>query len=103
MEGWAALQPFATLVAAPQTGEPGSISLHLLHRYAAFGTLLVLGAAALQALGDDEQRRKAALLLLLLLTAEIILGVATVLSGFTLWLAIGQVLISRGNEISSTT
>ncbi|MBL8396098.1 MAG: COX15/CtaA family protein [Candidatus Accumulibacter sp.] len=89
MDGWAVLKPFPTLVAVPQAGDPGSLSLHLLHRYAAFGTLLVLGAAALQVLGD-EQRRKAALLLLLLLTSEITLGAVTVLSGFTLWLAIGH-------------
>ncbi len=87
--GWAAVQPLATLTGAAPPGDLGGLNLHLLHRYAAVGTLLILGAAALKALGD-EQRRRAAALLLGLLVAAVCLGALTVVSGFSLWLAIGH-------------
>ena len=87
--GWAALRPLATLSAAPGAGDPGAVTLHLLHRYAALAALLLLGAAGVQALAD-ETRRAAALALLLLLASAVILGGMTVLSGFSLWLAIGH-------------
>ncbi|EXI72159.1 MAG TPA: COX15/CtaA family protein [Candidatus Accumulibacter phosphatis] len=89
--GWPALQALAVLHAAPAAGDPGGITLHLLHRYAAVATLLLLGAAGLQAMADaDVARRRAALLLLVLLAGTTALGVLTVLGGFHLWLAVGH-------------
>ncbi|MBE2257685.1 MAG: COX15/CtaA family protein [Rhodobacteraceae bacterium] len=88
--GWAALpQSFARLAAAPHAGDAGAITLNLLHRWTAVGSLLLLGAAALPALGR-EPARPAALALLSLLVAETALGSLTVISGFSLWLAIGH-------------
>jgi heme A synthase len=87
--GWAALPTLAVLQAAPQSGDPVGVNLHLLHRYAAVATLLLLGAAGLQALAIAEQRRAAALLLVLLV-ATVALGILTVLAGFGLWLAVAH-------------
>jgi heme A synthase len=42
--------------ATPAAGDPGGATLHLLHRYSAVATLLVLGAAGVQALADEERR-----------------------------------------------
>ncbi len=88
--GWAALKPFATLAAAPQAGDPAGVTLHLLHRYGALATLLLLGTAALQLLAVDAAR-KPAMVLLALLVAEVALGSLTVVSGFSQWLALGHV------------
>ncbi|MBL8375035.1 COX15/CtaA family protein [Accumulibacter sp.] len=88
-DDWAALEPFAVLATTPTAGDPGGATLHLLHRYSALATLLLLGAAALQALADDA-RRHAAWVLLLLLVVEIALGSLAVLSGFNLWLAVSH-------------
>jgi heme A synthase len=88
-DDWAALKPFSVLTATPAAGDPGGATLHLLHRYSALATLLVLGAAGVQALADEE-RQRAARMLLVLLTAQIALGSLTVLSGFSLWLAISH-------------
>ncbi|WP_300451752.1 COX15/CtaA family protein [Accumulibacter sp.] len=87
--GWAALSAFATLTGVPTAGDLGGMTLHLLHRYAALVTLLVLGSAGWQALSDTS-RRPAAIVLLLLLVGEVALGSLTVLSGFTLCLAISH-------------
>jgi heme A synthase len=87
--GWAALEPFATLTMPPPAGDPGGTNLHLLHRYSAVATLLLLGLAGLQALAD-ESRRKAAKALLFLLAVEVGLGTLTVFSAFSLWLAISH-------------
>ncbi len=87
--GWASLRPFATLTGPPLAGDPGGMTLHLLHRYAALATLLVLGSAGVQALADPT-RRQAAVALLLLLASEVALGSLMVLSGFNLWLAISH-------------
>lgn len=88
--GWAAIEPFATLVAVPQSGDPAGVTLHLLHRYSALGTLLLLGTAALQGLADEARRLPARVLLVLLL-AEVALGGLTVISGFSQWLALAHV------------
>ena len=87
--GWAALQPFATLADVRPAGDAGGVTLHLLHRWGALGSLLLLGIAALQALAD-EATRKSAVTLLLLLAAAVALGGLTVRSGFTLWLAVAH-------------
>lgn len=86
---WAALDPFAVIAAAPPPGDAGGVTLHLLHRYCAAATLVLLGSAGHRALHRPAQRR-AALALLALLVAEIALGALTVASGFSLWLAIGH-------------
>lgn len=65
------------------------MTLHLLHRWSALCTLLVLAGAALQLLADDG-RRRAAVTLLALLLMQVTLGIVTVFSGFKLWLAIGH-------------
>jgi heme A synthase len=87
--GWPAMSTLAVLQAAPQPGDPAGVNLHLLHRYAAVATLLLLGAAGLQALASGERRRAAALLLLLLVTTAA-LGILTVLAGFSLWMAVAH-------------
>jgi len=88
--GWPALQTLAVLQAPPLPGDPAGINLHLLHRYAAVATLLLLGTAGWQALSGAEHRRRAAALLLFLLAATAALGILTVLAGFSLWLAVAH-------------
>lgn len=84
-DGLAALNPFARATAAPLPGDPGGVLLHLVHRYLAVSTFLVLGGVSVAALRRDTTR-KTALVLLVLLTLEICLGGLSVLSGFRLWL-----------------
>ena len=88
--GWPALQTLAVLQAAPLPGDPAGVNLHLLHRYAALATLLLLGTAGLQALSGAEHRRRAAALLLFMLAATASLGILTVLAGFSLGLAVAH-------------
>lgn len=87
--GWAALEPFATLPGTPPVGEPAGLGLHLLHRWGALLTLLLLGGAAWHALADVAMRN-AAIGLLVLLAAQATLGGLTVISGFSLSLAIAH-------------
>jgi heme A synthase len=87
--GWPALPTLAVLQAAPQPADPAGVNLHLLHRYAAVATLLLLGAAGLQALANPERRLAAGLLLFLLVTT-VVIGILTVLAGFSLWLAVAH-------------
>lgn len=87
--GWSALNPFTVIAAAAGLGDDGGVALHLLHRYCALATLLLLGLGGVQALAQPATRSSAVLLLALLLT-QFALGVLTVLSGFGLWLAIGH-------------
>jgi heme A synthase len=94
-EGWAALNPFVKLAGAPQPGDPGGVTLHLLHRYSAVSTFLLLGIAGVRALAHDATRHAARLVLFLLLV-EIGLGVLTVLSGFNLWLAVSHGVCAAG-------
>lgn len=84
-----ALNPFVRLVAAPMPGDPGGVMLHLLHRYSAVGTFLLLGGAAIQAL-RLEATRTAARVLLALLVVELCLGALAVLSGLKLWLVVSH-------------
>lgn len=87
--GWGALNPFATVGVATGLGDAGGVALHLLHRYAALATLLLLGVAGLQAMAHGGARASAGLMLALLLV-QLALGVLTVLSGFSPGLAIAH-------------
>lgn len=87
--GWSALNPFTSVAVAASMGDDGGVALHLLHRYCALATLLLLGVGGLRALAQPASRRSAALLLALLLL-QFSLGVLTVLSGFSLRLAIAH-------------
>jgi heme a synthase len=87
--GWAALDPFTTVAAAAGPGDQGGVALHLLHRYGALATLLLLGIAGFQALAQTATRAGAGLMLGLLLT-QVSLGILIVLSGFSLWPAIAH-------------
>ena len=93
--GWAALNPFTTVVAPAAPGDDGGVALHLLHRYGALASLLLLGMAGLQALLRPATRRAAGALLLLLLI-QFALGVLIVLSGFSLWLAVAHSVCAAG-------
>jgi cytochrome c oxidase assembly protein subunit 15 len=87
--GWAALNPFVKLAAAAKPGDAGGVMLHLMHRYSALGTLLLLGFAGWRALANDATRGPARLMLFLLIV-ELTLGVLTILSGISLWLAVSH-------------
>lgn len=87
--GWSALDPFTGIVAAAGLGDDGGVALHLLHRYCALATLLLLGLGGVQGLARPATRASAGLLLVLLLV-QFSLGVLTVLSGFSLWMAIAH-------------
>lgn len=88
-EGLTALNPFVRLTEALMPGDVGGTALHLLHRFSAVATFLLLGTTGFRALRQPATR-KAARVVLLLLTVEVGLGGLTVLSGFGLWLAIGH-------------
>jgi len=87
--GWSALNPFTTVAAATALGDAGGVALHLLHRYSALTTLLLLGIGGLQALTHGAARASAGLMLALLLV-QFALGVLTVMSGFSLGLAVAH-------------
>lgn len=86
---WAAFNPFVHIATASPLGDPGGMALHLVHRYGAVAALLLLGIAGLQALLVDATRRLAGVMLTLL-AVEFALGSLTVVSGFSLWLAIAH-------------
>lgn len=88
-QGWVVLDPFAAVAAPAAPGDAGGVALHLLHRAAALAALLLLGLGGLLALAPAATRKIAALLLVLL-GIEFALGSLTVLSGFSLGLAIGH-------------
>jgi heme A synthase len=77
--GWSALNPFTRVAAAASMGDDGGVALHLLHRYCAVATVLLLGFGGLRALAQPATRPSAALLLALLLV-QFALGVMTVLA-----------------------
>ncbi|MCX7155741.1 MAG: COX15/CtaA family protein [Rhodocyclales bacterium] len=87
--GWSALNPFTRVAVAASMGDDGGVALHLLHRYCAVATLLLLGLGGLRALAQPASRQSAALLMALLLV-QVALGVLTVLSGLSLRLAIAH-------------
>lgn len=88
-EGWGALNPFAGVSAPAIAGDAGGVALHLLHRYCAAAAVLLLGIAGLRALAADSTRNLGRGLLGLL-ALEFALGGLTVVSGFSLWLAVGH-------------
>lgn len=87
--GWSALNPFTSVAVAAAMGDDGGVALHLLHRYCALATLLLLGYGALRSLAQPATRPGAALLLALLLT-QVALGGLTILSGLSLHLTIAH-------------
>lgn len=88
-EGWGALHPFVSVAAPVMQGDAGGVALHLLHRYCAAAAVLLLGIAGLRALAA-EATRNAGRWLLALLAMEFVLGSLTVVSGFSLVLAVGH-------------
>lgn len=100
--GLSALNPFLRQVAAPPTGDAGGVMLHLLHRYLALATFLILGSAALQLL-RNEARRKTAAAILALLILELVVGGLTVLSGLSLWLVLAHGLVAAALLASVAT
>ncbi len=100
--GMSALNPFLRQVAPPLAGDAGGVTLHLVHRYLALATFLLLGTAALQLLRDEAQR-KAAAAILALLVLELVLGGLTVLSGLNLWLVLAHGLCAAALLASVAT
>lgn len=88
-EGWSALHPFVKLAGPSGPGAAGAVALHLLHRYAAALAAVLLAVVALR-LRSVRRARNAALAVLTLLLLESLLGVLTVASGFSLWLAVAH-------------
>ncbi|BAO29071.1 COX15/CtaA family protein [Sulfuritalea hydrogenivorans] len=88
-EGWGALNPFARVAAPAMPGDAGGVALHLLHRYCAVSAVLLLGIAGLRAQAA-EATRGIGKWLLVLVVLEFALGGLTVVSGFSLWLAVGH-------------
>lgn len=101
-EGWAVLDPFARLAEAALPGDAGGVTLNLLHRYSAAGTVLLLGAAGVRALARDATRG-AARVVLFLLVVELGLGGLTVASGFGLWLAVAHCVCAAALLASAVT
>lgn len=102
--GWGALDPFVTIAAVAPLGDAGGVALHLLHRYCALATLLLLGLGGVLALAQPAARASAALMLALLLT-QVALGILTVASGFSLGIAMAHgvcasVLLATGVHVS---
>ena len=87
--GWLALNPFATLAGPAGPDEAGGVALHLLHRYAALLAASLLIVVALR-LRTAQRARNAVLAVLTLLLLEGLLGVLTVASGYSLWLAVAH-------------
>ena len=100
--GLSALNPFLRQVAAPLSGDAGGVMLHLLHRYLALATFLLLGAAVLQMLRMGV-RRKAAGAILALLVVELVVGGLTVLTGLNLWLVLAHGLCAAALLASVAT
>jgi cytochrome c oxidase assembly protein subunit 15 len=89
MQGWMALHPFVTLAGPTVPGEAGGVALHLLHRYAAVLAAVLFAVVALR-LHAVPRARKAALRVLALLVVEGAIGMLTVASGYSLWLAVAH-------------
>lgn len=89
VQGWSALNPLATLAGPHGPGEAGGVALHLLHRYFAALAMVLLAVVALR-LRVVPRARNAALATLTLLLIEALLGVLTVVSGHSLWLAVAH-------------
>lgn len=85
----AVLNPLTSATAPLMLGDDGGTALHLLHRYCALVTLVLLGLGAIRGLTQAGSRSIAAVVLVLLLL-QFGLGVSTVLGGFALWLAVAH-------------
>lgn len=101
--GWGALNPFVMITAVAPLGDAGGVALHLLHRYCALATLLLLGLGGVRALAQPAARASAAVMLVLLLV-QVSLGILTVASGFSLGLAMAHavcatVLLATGVHV----
>ena len=88
-DGWSALNPVVMLAGPAEPGGAGGVTLHLLHRYGAMLAAVLLVAIALR-LRAVPRGRNAALAVLTLLLLEGLIGVLTVASGFSLWLAVAH-------------
>ncbi|MCM8596794.1 COX15/CtaA family protein [Accumulibacter sp.] len=84
-----ALGLLASLSGAPQAGDRAGEALHLLHRYSALATLLLLGGGAWRAL-DERSKRRSAMLMLALLPAEVLLGGLLVLGNYSIEIAVAH-------------
>lgn len=89
VEGLAALNPVASLAGPTPAGDAGGVALHLLHRLSALATLLLLGFSAARRWGHAAAR-PAVIAVVALLGCELVLGVLTVATGYSLWLAVGH-------------
>jgi cytochrome c oxidase assembly protein subunit 15 len=87
--GLSALNPLLRQDAAPLNGDAGGVMLHLLHRYLAGVTLILLGTAAVQLLAGNSHRRTARMVLALLIL-ELALGGLMVLGGLELWVVVAH-------------
>lgn len=79
-----ALNPLLQLEAAPMPGDRAAAMLHMLHRGMALLALMLLGGAVVR------MRRPAGWGVLALLVATMLLGIASVASGLSLWLVVGH-------------
>lgn len=86
---WSVLNPLQRLASAPMPGDSGGVGLHLLHRGLALMAVLTLGVSAVISLKHPAMRTAAATVLFLL-CAVLGLGLASVASGFSLWLVVGH-------------
>ena len=87
--GLSALNPLLRQDAAPLNGDAGGVMLHLLHRYLAVGTVVLLGTAAVRLLAGDSHRKTARMVLALLIL-ELALGGLMVLGGLDLWAVVAH-------------
>lgn len=86
---WSALNPLLRLTSAPVPGDAAGVGLHLLHRGLALMVVLTLGLSAVLSL-KHQAMRSAASAVLFLLGGVIGLGLASVVSGLSLWLVVGH-------------
>lgn len=82
---WSALLAFASWQARPESG----VALHLLHRYSALGSLLLLGHGT-WTMWRGGDRRLAAGTMLAMLACTAALGLATVISDLSIWLTMAH-------------
>lgn len=95
--GWGSFDPFALLDGPGGLDNAGGAALHLLHRYGALTTALLLGTAAWRAWRDSATTpvvRRGAAMVLGLLGLEIACGILTVVTGYPLGLAIAHNVIA---------
>lgn len=79
----------ASLSGAPQAGDQAGEVVHLLHRYSALATLLLLGSGAWRAI-DQRTQRRSAMLMLALLPGGVLLGGLLVLGNHSIGIAVAH-------------